>query len=183
MQGVVARGTASVIRSLGYKRKAAGKTGTSNESRDSWFVGYLPNLVTGAWVGFDDNSKTGLTGGSGAAPIWTYYMQCVESFLPKEEFLRPKGVRIARVDNSSGQRANEYCPADSVISEVFVKETIPNKVCESHDPEYQMQEHQVVEHIQNQERTVTRPTRENIPAKKSDNSLEPRKRRFWDMFG
>jgi len=82
MQDVVDRGTATVIRQLGYKGAVAGKTGTTNDARDAWFAGFTPHLLTVVWVGFDDNSELGLTGGKAAAPIWANFMKCVAPLEP-----------------------------------------------------------------------------------------------------
>ena len=75
MKGVVDRGTATRVKVLG--RPVAGKTGTSNELMDTWFIGYTPEYVCGVWVGFDQKRKIGEkeTGGAVAAPIFTYFMQ------------------------------------------------------------------------------------------------------------
>jgi penicillin-binding protein 1B len=75
LEGVLERGTASSAAALGFHGVAAGKTGTSNDLRDSWFVGYTPDLVVTVWVGYDDNHPLGLTGAAAALPIWVDLMQ------------------------------------------------------------------------------------------------------------
>src|SRR5690606_4498371 len=104
MRGVVERGTGSVIRSLGYKGPAAGKTGTTDDFRDAWFVGFTPNLAVGVWTGFDDNRPTGLTGSSGAAPIWSYFLQCASKRTQPEPFLLPPNVHMVDLDPISLKR-------------------------------------------------------------------------------
>jgi penicillin-binding protein 1B len=79
LEGVLERGTGSSAASLGFHGVAAGKTGTSNDLRDAWFVGYTPDLVVTVWVGYDDNRPLGLTGAAAALPIWVDLMQRIES--------------------------------------------------------------------------------------------------------
>ncbi len=132
LQGVVERGTGTAIRQRGYKEDFAGKTGTSNETRDAWFIGYDPEIAVGAWVGFDDNSKTGLTGGRAAAPIVGEFMACAAQRLNSPRFEVPDDVVLAKIDNSTGQLASQNCPAESVVKEVFVRGTEPTTVCQKH---------------------------------------------------
>jgi penicillin-binding protein 1B len=107
---VVNRGTASVIRKLGYRGPAAGKTGTS---RDAWFAGYTPQLVVVIWVGYDDNTDLRLTGGEAAAPIWADFMKRALELRPDlaaSQFTRPPGLELVEIDIETGTLANEYCP-------------------------------------------------------------------------
>ncbi|RMD86465.1 MAG: penicillin-binding protein [Candidatus Dadabacteria bacterium] len=164
MRGVVERGTGKVIRRLGYKGPAAGKTGTSDKARDAWFVGFTPSLVTGVWVGYDDNSPTGLTGGSAAAPIWARYMKCIEPYVEKEDFIPPQGVVFLDIDYETGAIAAPDCPSKVVAKEVFVKGTEPDLICRRGG---------------NRERSATQyKARDPFKAKKK------RKRGLWDvLFG
>ncbi len=132
LQGVVDRGTAQSVRRSGFTRAAAGKTGTSDSARDAWFVGFTPNLVAGVWVGFDDNSQTGLTGGGAAAPVWADFLKCSATYLADANFIAPPGVESVRIDSRSGLTATEECPAEEVVEEVFVSGTSPSRRC-SHD--------------------------------------------------
>jgi penicillin-binding protein 1B len=125
MRGVVERGTAKGIRSGGYIGPVAGKTGTTNDARDAWFIGFTPNLATGVWVGFDDNKKIGLTGGSAAVPIWTEYMNCISPFLEQNEFVNPKTVKNVIIDANTNLQNNPECPSDNTYSELFVLGTEP----------------------------------------------------------
>lgn len=136
LQGVIERGTAKSIREMGYTGQAAGKTGTSNDTRDAWFIGFTPNLTVGVWLGFDDNSKTGLSGGQGAAPIWAKFMQCVDPYLAPSDFVPPQGVTFTDVDIQTGERATEACPQSSVTKEVFVRGTEPRSFCHTHTGGY-----------------------------------------------
>lgn len=131
LRGVVERGTATSVRRAGFTRPAAGKTGTSNDNRDSWFVGYVPNLVAGVWSGFDDNSKTGLTGGNGSAPTWATFMKCAMDYIPEMEFIPPPGVVSVAIDKQTLRLATDTCPSDRsrVVHEIFVKGTEPVEEC------------------------------------------------------
>lgn len=129
MQGVVERGTAQIVRRLGYSGPAAGKTGTSNDGRDSWFVGFSPDLVSGAWLGYDDNSPTGLTGSSGAARLWANYLKCAATFRPPADFLLPEGITFTQIDIDSHKRATSSCPANRVVQEIYVRGTEPLEEC------------------------------------------------------
>jgi penicillin-binding protein 1B len=132
LQGVVERGTGTAVRKRGYKGEFAGKTGTSNEARDAWFIGYDPELAVGAWIGYDDNSPIGLTGGRGAAPIVGEFMNCAASRLSNPPFEIPDDVVFANVDIATGQLASKNCPSDSVVREVYVRGTEPSKICQRH---------------------------------------------------
>lgn len=129
LQGVINRGTGQSIRSLGYDTIASGKTGTSNDGRDAWFVGFTPNLVAGVWVGFDDNKQTGLTGGSGAAPVWASFMKCAEKINPPRPFTPPSNVVFVEVDGLTNTRASSECPVSDRITEVFVRGSEPTLYC------------------------------------------------------
>jgi penicillin-binding protein 1B len=132
LQGVIERGTGKAARAAGYSGPAAGKTGTSDNTRDAWFVGYSPSLATGVWVGFDDNSPTGLTGGAAAAPIWGEFMQCAAPYLPDAHFETPPGVVFLDVDRNTGGLYTGDCPESARLREVFVRGTEPTKLCSEH---------------------------------------------------
>lgn len=134
LQGAVDRGTAKSIRSTGFTGTVAGKTGTSNDTRDAWFIGYSPALATGVWVGFDDNRKVGLTGGVASAPIWSEYMQCISRTGLYEDtaFIPPRGVVLVEIDAQSGELPSSECPEENVVSEYFVDGTQPKRLCRLH---------------------------------------------------
>ena len=101
LRGVVESGTARAAKAL--ERPAAGKTGTTNESMDAWFVGFTPELLVGVWVGFDAERSLGsFTGGRAAAPIWTSFMRRALEGRPVREFAPPPDVTVVRVDSQSG---------------------------------------------------------------------------------
>ena len=127
MKSVVERGTASTV-GKGFGRPAAGKTGTTNKSRDAWFVGFTPQKVTGVWVGNDDNTPMGkrMSGGSAAAPIWLRHMKTVHARLPKEDWARPNlGVVDARIDPVSGLLAPDG--AENAVTEHFLTGSAPTQ--------------------------------------------------------
>lgn len=132
LQGVVERGTATRVRSMGYRAEVAGKTGTTDEARDAWFVGFSPDLVAGVWVGFDDNKRVGLTGGVAAVPIWTEFMQCASQFREALPFIAPPNVVLAKIDSESGLIANSGCPRENITDEIFVQGTEPKEPCDLH---------------------------------------------------
>jgi membrane carboxypeptidase/penicillin-binding protein len=129
LQGVIERGTATSIRKAGFTGVAAGKTGTSDNARDAWFVGFTPNLVAGVWVGFDDNSPMGLTGGGVAAPIWADFMKCSAQYSAEASFIPPPSVRFVPIDVATGLLAGDRCAPEGVIKEVFVKGSEPTRTC------------------------------------------------------
>jgi penicillin-binding protein 1A len=117
LEGVVQRGTATVLKSL--NRPIAGKTGTTNEERDAWFVGYTPDLVVGVFIGFDTPRPMGKgrTGGGVAAPIFGDFMKRALAEEPAAPFRVPPGLKLVRVNLKTGLRAG---PNDSqVILEAF----------------------------------------------------------------
>lgn len=128
LQGVVERGTARGVRNLGYTGPVAGKTGTSDEARDAWFIGYSPTLSVGVWLGFDDNRRVGLTGGSAAVPIWTNFMKCIAPVEKRADFLPPPGVTFMDIDRSTGEPAGEETPLSYITKEVFVRGTEPRAI-------------------------------------------------------
>jgi penicillin-binding protein 1A len=103
LEGVVQHGTGRKMKALG--RPVAGKTGTTNDLRDAWFVGFTPGLVTGVWVGQDDNQPLGRreTGARAAGPIWLEFMQAALEGRPPADFPVPPGVVFARVDQKTGR--------------------------------------------------------------------------------
>jgi len=102
MQDVVDSGTGMRVKSIG--RPVAGKTGTTDDMRDAWFIGFTPSLVTGVWVGFDQERPLGKqeVGGRAAAPIWLYFMEKAIKDTPVESFPIPEGIAFIEVDPKTG---------------------------------------------------------------------------------
>jgi penicillin-binding protein 1A len=105
MEGVIQRGTAQVIKALG--KPIAGKTGTSNDEKDAWFIGYSPELVTGVYIGYDKPKAMGegSTGGVLAAPVFLDFMKTALAGKPPVPFAPPAGIKLIRVDAKSGVRS------------------------------------------------------------------------------
>lgn len=128
LEGPVIYGTAASIRSeFGFTRPAAGKTGTTDDENDAWFVGYTPDLVAGVWVGCDRHRKLGLSGTQAAVPIWARFMEFAHRGKPVRDFLAPPGVVDVWIDADTGFRAGADCP--HVMRESFIPTTEPRQVC------------------------------------------------------
>ncbi|MGH6931536.1 MAG: penicillin-binding protein 1A [Dongiaceae bacterium] len=123
LEGVVQRGTGTRVKAVG--KPLAGKTGTTNDSKDAWFVGFSPDLVVGVYVGFDNPASLGdkETGGAIAAPIFRDFMIEALADKPATPFRVPPGIRLVRVDLKSGQRKSS---GEGVILEAFKPGTEPN---------------------------------------------------------
>jgi len=130
LRGVMTHGTASASRALGYSGDAAGKTGTTDDGRDAWFVGYRPDLLALVWVGYDDNSVTGLAGATGALPIWVEIMNRISPYRRAGLFRRPDGIIRRRIDPASGMLAVSRCPERR--NEWFAAGTEPDEECPDH---------------------------------------------------
>ncbi|HXY55960.1 MAG TPA: PBP1A family penicillin-binding protein [Nitrospirota bacterium] len=128
LRGAIEQGTGWKARELG--RPAAGKTGTTNDYRDSWFMGYTPNLLAGVWVGYDDHRSIGPkeTGARAALPIWLAFMKKAHGEREAEDFSVPDGIIFKQVDPDTGLLSTDNCP--SSIREAFLPGTEPRKYCE-----------------------------------------------------
>ena len=129
LEGAINAGTGAAARALGVPGAVAGKTGTTNEGRDAWFVGYSPNLLALVWVGFDDGTPAGLSGSEGALPIWSDFMRQALDVYPGGAFAEPTGITHAKIDLTNGKTATAYCPL--VATEVFLAGTEP-PACDEH---------------------------------------------------
>jgi penicillin-binding protein 1A len=124
MEGVVQRGTATVVRSVG--KPIAGKTGTTNDEKDVWFIGFSPDIVVGVYMGYDKprHIARGATGGHMAAPIVADFLKVALADKPPVPFRVPAGIKLIRVDARTGMRAG---PGDTgkIILEAFKPGTGP----------------------------------------------------------
>jgi penicillin-binding protein 1A len=131
LRAVVEEGTGTRVKGLG--RPVAGKTGTTNDLHDAWFIGYTPELATGVWIGYDSARNLGKneTGGRTAAPVFLDYMKGALAERPRQEFTVPEGVVFARVDRGTGLLA----PAgdDSAIFMPFREGSAPTEVSPTND--------------------------------------------------
>ena len=123
-------GTAVKARSLGFERPFAGKTGTTSNYRDAWFIGYSPRILSLVWVGFDDAHSVRLAGGDACVPIWTAHMNRISGLVPDVEWKRPDDVLTRSVDPESGMLATPWCPQEK--REIFVAGTEPTSLCPLH---------------------------------------------------
>lgn len=132
LRDVLTQGTARNLRSFALKRPMAGKTGTTSDYRDAWFVGYTPHLVAGVWLGHDKPKPggKGFTGGAVAAPIWQRFMQGALAGREPIDFTRPDKVTSVAIDPSTGLLATPLCP--DTKEELFITGTEPAGVCPQH---------------------------------------------------
>lgn len=137
MRSVVDGGTGYEIRKY-YKGPAAGKTGTTDNYSDAWFIGFTPHYTGGVWVGYDDNQSIfrGATGGVVSAPIWGEIMSKIDTLIT-DDFPAPEGIVWCKICPKSGLLANEYCPAPR--EEPFIAGTEPKQSCDIHTFETKLQ--------------------------------------------
>jgi len=130
MRSVLSEGTGAAVRASGFSIDAAGKTGTTNDLRDAWFVGFTPQLLTVVWVGLDDNQALGLSGSQAALPIWLAFMQRALAGRGDQAFEVPENVSFVDIDRDTGATAISGCLR--VFSESFLAGTEPRELCEVH---------------------------------------------------
>ena len=130
LRSVMDEGTGEGARAEGFLLDAAGKSGTTNDLRDAWFVGFTPELLTVVWVGFDDNQPLGLSGTQAALPIWTRFMRQALQGRNSVAFAVPDGVTFTEIDPDTGQLASPACPR--AAREVFLAGTEPAEPCRLH---------------------------------------------------
>jgi penicillin-binding protein 1A len=135
LRDVVLHGTAAGTVGGQVSFPTAGKTGTTNDGNDVWFIGFTPELVTGVWMGFDQPTKIigNAQGGRLAAPAWTAMMKEVYDRRPTpREWSRPDGLTLAEIDITSGYKATTLCPTDVRYMESFIPGTEPTEFCPLH---------------------------------------------------
>jgi len=137
MQGVVNRGTGGGVRSRGVQGTLAGKTGTTNDGRDAWFIGFSPKILAAVWVGFDDNRGLNLSGSQAAVPIFTDFIKGVPAQLLSDRFAAPADIVTAEIDPETGMLVTPFCP--QTMTEVFLSRTAPSRYCTVHSPMPQAQ--------------------------------------------
>lgn len=124
LKSVIREGTGRAA--AGAPGAIAGKTGTSNDHRDAWFVGYSPQVVSGVWIGYLKEKALGMseTGGKAAAPIWAEYMRSIGSSYPKTDFPIPEDIVFAYVDKQTGKLAGPNSP--NRVRVAFKADAVPN---------------------------------------------------------
>jgi penicillin-binding protein 1A len=132
MKDVVRRGSAASVWASGFHLPAAGKTGTTNDGTDVWFIGYTPDLVTGIWMGFDRPQKiqSNAQGGRLVAPAWTSYMSEIYQRRPAPpDWPRPDGIVVREIDRVTGLLRSPFCPDSDVVNEFYIEGTEPLQQC------------------------------------------------------
>jgi len=130
LRSVINEGTGAAARGMGFTADAAGKSGTTNDQRDAWFVGFTPEILTVVWVGFDDNTPIGLTGSQAALPIWTEFMKVAVAGRGGAQFEPPQGITFVEIDRDTGKLATPACPR--TFTESFIVGTEPLEICPLH---------------------------------------------------
>ncbi len=132
MKDVVTRGSGASVRRGGFTLPTAGKTGTTNEYSDVWYIGYTTDLVAGVWMGFDQPKRimNDAQGGRLAAPAWTSFMRDVYERKPAApDWPRPFGIKSVLIDPATGLLAGPGCASDSARVEFFLPGTEPQTQC------------------------------------------------------
>jgi penicillin-binding protein 1A len=130
LQTVVKAGTGTNAR---LNRPVAGKTGTTSEDVDAWFMGYTPEFTAAVWMGFDkEEGMERVYGGGPPARIWKTVMEKATASLSVREFRKPSGLVQATVCSKSGLLPNAFCPESHLINELFVQGTVPTQTCNVH---------------------------------------------------
>jgi penicillin-binding protein 1B len=130
MRSVIDEVTGAGARAAGFVHDAAGKSGTTNDLRDAWFVGFTPEILTVVWVGYDDNQPLSLTGSQAALPIWTEFMKSALAGRGSSRLEAPDGITFVEIDRDTGLLATPACP--HTITESFVSGTEPAVYCDVH---------------------------------------------------
>jgi penicillin-binding protein 1A len=135
LRDALSRGTGSEVRRAGFRAPAAGKTGTTNDGTDAWFVGYTPAMLTAVWIGFDEQRPImeRATGGRLAAPVWARMMMRLQSAQAGPEWPRPAEVEEGRVDPATGLMIASGCPPWDGVGrrELFLRPYVPVSACPS----------------------------------------------------
>ena len=130
MEGVLDRGTAKSAKGMGIWFPASGKTGTTDGNRDSWFVGFTPDVVCAVWVGYDSGADTGLPGAKGALRIWARFLRDLYPGSGPVTLRPPEGIETAVIDPESGFLATTACP--QTLREAYLVGTAPTDPCPLH---------------------------------------------------
>ncbi len=131
LKTVMREGTGASIQQWGIPQVIAGKTGTTNDQKDAWFIGYAPDFICLVWVGYDNNTPVGMTGAQAALPIWARFMKKVQNQLPVRDFPRPRGIVEKQIDPYTGKLASYSCTY--AVSELFIQGTEPVSPCTDAD--------------------------------------------------
>jgi 1A family penicillin-binding protein len=132
LRDVLVYGTAKSLHEFSREYPAAGKTGTTDDNRDAWFIGFTPRLITGVWAGYDKPKPIGrgFTGGAICAPLWGEFMRSAMAGKPAADFLKPDSVVSVLIDPATGDLAAPDCPEK--LEEFYVAGTQPTTYCPNH---------------------------------------------------
>jgi penicillin-binding protein 1B len=128
LEGVVNHGTARRLRQMGFEGAIAGKTGTTDDERDLWFVGFTPELVAVVWMGFDEPRSIGVSSSRGPLPIWADFVKEAMGTQTRGKFFPPPNIERLEIDPVSGALAVSGCPERR--SEIFLTGTAPSEICD-----------------------------------------------------
>ena len=145
LQDVVSRGTGAAVRTQGVRGAVGGKTGTTSENRDAWFVGFNSSVVVGVWVGFDQPQKIfeGASGSRVALPIWADFMRRTARRLPAAAFEPPDNLRREQICMLSYRRALDGCPS---YTEYFKDgDSVPTQLCQIHQGSLQQRAERAIQ--------------------------------------
>jgi penicillin-binding protein 1A len=138
MKDVIQHGTAyGAVWGAGFRIPAGGKTGTTNDGTDVWFIGFTADLVAGLWMGLDkpQKIKSNAQGGVLAGPAWTSFMtEVYQRRAQPPDWPRPEGMLAQTIDRSTGLLRNPFCPTEVVITEFYIPGTEPLRECDVHTP-------------------------------------------------
>ena len=131
LRTAVETGTGRSLKDLGVNIPVAGKTGTTNDFKDAWFVGYTPDILALVWVGFDDGTPIQASGSSAALPIWADLVKAIPQYQTGQWFRRPPGIITCRICPETGKKAVRFgCP--DPVDEIFLEERVPQEMCDRH---------------------------------------------------
>jgi penicillin-binding protein 1B len=130
LRSTVEQGSARSLRDMSIRFPAAGKTGTTNDFKDGWFVGYTPEIMALIWVGFDDGTSLQAPASALTLPIWADLMNAVPQHISGSWFKAPPDIVAATICKESGQLAHSACP--STLEEYFLAENTPKERCTLH---------------------------------------------------
>ncbi|MFW5901952.1 MAG: transglycosylase domain-containing protein, partial [Thermodesulfobacteriota bacterium] len=135
LQSVVTEGTARSLTNRGITYPVAAKTGSTNNNRDAWFIGFTPDILALVWVGFDNGAPMKFSGARAALPIWADLMKQLPQHISGNQFTRPPGVVKKVICSDTGKLAvKNHCPQP--VEEFFLKARAPEKPCPRHSPDH-----------------------------------------------
>lgn len=157
LEDVVSRGTGA--RAKVYGQATAGKTGTTNDEKDVWFVGYTPYYSASVWIGEDIPKDLNMTSDVPSA-LWGKIMNKIHKDLPSKNFIMPSGIVGIEICDESGLQAGEFCT--NKRKEIFLSGTTPKEICNIHEEEHEAEEGLLEEEIVTNEEVNTNETTDNI---------------------